>query len=205
MSARSSARILASVLLLSLAAAACHTTDSAPQTGGAPVRGALDRLSELQPVDVAVAPVRDQTDAQRVPLQVFRTAFVESLVERRYSPLSPQYVDANWVDAAFKGTPPPDGLLVVAVTDWDPTHLFSTGKVAVSADVVLFEGGDTTGRVLWQRSMKEQIEMGDGRGRAPAAGQDLIPRAVRQFAQKALKDLPMRDPVAAHQPRLAGK
>jgi hypothetical protein len=198
MFARTPARILATVALLSLAALGCNTTGA--EADEAPVRGALERLSELQPADVAVAPVRDQTNSQRVPLEVFRTAFVESLIERRYSPLAPSYVDSNWVEASFKGTPPPDALLVVAVTSWDPTHLYSTGKVGVTADIVLFEGGDTTGKVLWQRVLEEQVEMGDGRGNPPAAGTDLVPKAVRLFAQKALQALPMRDPVSARQP-----
>jgi hypothetical protein len=196
MFARSTVRILASVLLASLTASACRATrkdDDSPA-----VRGAITRLQELQPTDVAVAPIRDQTDSQRVPLEVFRNAFVETLIERRYSPLAPDYVDANWVEASFKGTPPPDGLLVISVKEWDPGHLFSTGKVAASADVVLFEGGDTTGRVLWQVTLKHEIDLSDGRGHPPTAGQDLIPKAVRQFAQKALQELPMRDPVAAH-------
>src|SRR5262245_16320374 len=98
MSARSPARHLASAALVALSALACHTTP--PDADTASVRGALDRLSELQPADVAVAPVRDQTDAQRVPLEVFRTAFVESLIERRYSPLAPGYVDANWIESS---------------------------------------------------------------------------------------------------------
>ncbi|NOT29237.1 MAG: hypothetical protein HOP15_02180 [Planctomycetes bacterium] len=195
MFARSSARILAAALLFS--ALACHSP--ARDADKAPVRGALERLSELQPVDVAVAPVRDQTNSQRVPLEVFRTAFVESLIERRYSPLAPSYIDANWVEASFKGTPAPDCLLVVAVMNWDPTHLYSTGKVAITADIVLFEGGDTTGKVLWQRTLAEEVEMGDGRGKPPAAGTDLVPKAVRLFTQKALQALPMRDPVAARQ------
>src|SRR6185503_13455348 len=118
MFSRSTARILASFVLASLSLCACNTTGSEEDT--APVRGALDRLAELQPADIAIAPVRDQTNAQRVPLEVFRNAFVESLIERRYSPLAPSYVDANWVEAAFKGTPPPDGILVIAVKEWDP-------------------------------------------------------------------------------------
>ncbi len=196
MLARSTVRILASVLLASLTGFACNATRKGEDPPA--VRGALARLGELQPTDVAVAPVRDQTDSQRVPLEVFRNAFVETLIERRYSPLAPDYVDANWVEASFKGTPPPDGLLVIAITAWDPTHLFSTGKVAATADIVLFEGGDTTGKVLWQLTLQHEVDLGDGRGNPPAAGQDLIPKAVRQFAQKALHELPMRDPVAAH-------
>jgi len=196
MFARTPARILGPALFLSALVTACHTTRPAEPAAPA-VRGAMERLLELQPTDVAVAPVRDQTDAQRVPLDVFRTLFVETLVERRYSPLAPKYVDDNWIEASFKGTPPPDALLVVAVTGWDPSHLFSTGVVEVAADVVLFEGGDTTGRVLWQVSLDQDVDLGDGRGNPPAAGQDLIPVAVRRFAQKALEALPMRDPQAA--------
>jgi hypothetical protein len=191
-------RILAAVLVLSLSVPACNATPKDKEEDGTSVRGALARLGELQPTDVAVAPVRDQTDGQRVPLDVFRTAFVETLIERRYSPLAPDYVDANWIEASFRGTPPPDALLVIAVTAWDPSHLFSTGRVAARADVALYEGGDTTGRVLWQRTLQHEVDLGDGRGKPPPAGQDLIPKAVRKFAQEVLSELPMRDPVAAH-------
>lgn len=194
MFARSTVRILACLSLVSLGFA-CHTTPATPDVP--PMSGALEHLRELQPTDVAVAPVRDQTDSQRVPVDVFRNAFIQTLIERRYSPLAPSYVDSNWVEASFKGTPPPDGLLVVSVTAWDPTHLYSTGKVTAKADVVLFEGGDTTGQVLWRLSLDEVVDLGDGRGNPPASGQDLIPTVVRQLAQKALQSLPMRDPVAA--------
>src|SRR5262245_26865893 len=108
MFARTMVRILAGALF-ALALSACAVT---PQPEETTQKGALERLRELQPSDVAVAPVRDETDAQRVPLDVFRTAFVDSLIERRYSPLAPSYVDANWVEASFRGTPPPDALLV---------------------------------------------------------------------------------------------
>ena len=126
------ARILATGLFVSLTALAC-TAARKDKGDDAGVPGAHARLDQIQPTDVAVAPVRDQTDSQRVPLDVFRIAFVDTLIERRYSPLAPDYVDANWLDASFRGTPPPDAVLVVAVTAWDPSHLFSTGKVAASA------------------------------------------------------------------------
>ncbi|MSR61179.1 MAG: hypothetical protein EXS08_01860 [Planctomycetes bacterium] len=193
---RSPVRNLVALALVAFLGSACSATGS--QEEKSTPRGAIDRLLELQPVDVAVAPVRDQTNLQRVPIEVFRNAFVQTLIERRYTPLAPSYVDQNWVESAFKGTPPPDGLLVVSITAWDPTHLFSTGKVAATADVVLFEGADTTGRVLWQLTFQDEVDLGDGRGNPPPSGQDLIPKAVRLFTQRALLNLPMRDPVAAH-------
>lgn len=185
-------------LVLALAGSACGTTRTSVGEEPQGVSGASERLVELQPAEIAVAPIRDQTDAQRVPLEVVRTAFVESLVERRYSPLATRYVDANWLEASFKGTPLPDAVLVIAVTAWDPNHLYSTGKVELSADVSLFEGGDTTGHVLWQRTFQGAVDMGPAPGKAPAPGEDMLPRAVRMLAQKALSALPMRDPAAAH-------
>src|SRR5438094_331620 len=124
MISRSTARILASVVLVSCALVSCSSAPPKADKLPAP-RGAVDRLKELQPTDLAVAPIRDQTNTQRVPLELFRSAFIETLVERRYSPLAPSYVDANWVAASFKGTPAPDGVMVVAVTSWDPSHLYS--------------------------------------------------------------------------------
>ena len=191
---RSSVRIAAGLLLA--ASLACHSTGT--KEPAPPPQGALERLQELQPSDVAVAPVLDRTDGQRVPLDLFRRSFVESLIERRYSPLAPSYVDANWIEASFKGTPPPDALMVVSVTSWNPTHLFSNGKVSATAEVLLYEGGDTTGRLLWQTTLSHVVDLSEGRGTPPAGGTDWIPVAVRKFAQQALQSLPMRDPRAVH-------
>jgi hypothetical protein len=191
---RSSVRIVASLLIV--LTAACQSTGREEPKPNA--RGALERLQELQPSDVAVAPVLDRTDGQRVPTDLFRRSFVESLIERRYSPLAPGYVDANWIEASFKGTPPPDALLVVSVTAWNPSHLFSNGKVSATAEVLLYEGGDTTGALLWQATLAHVVDLSDGRGTPPAGGTDWIPVAVRKFAQQALQSLPMRDPRAVH-------
>ncbi len=196
MFARSQVRFSCTLLVAAVSSLSCQGTS--PVRSEPIPRGALERLQTLQPTDIAVAPIRDQTNAQRVPAELFRTAFIEALVARRYSPLSPSYVDGNWVESSFRGTPPPDGLMVVSVTAWDPSHLYSTGFVAAAVDVVLFEGADTTGKVLWQVSLERQVDLGDGRGHPPAPGQDLVPRAVRMLAEQALKALPVRDPVAAH-------
>jgi hypothetical protein len=192
------ARIPARLLLLSSIVLTSACTATVPQDEESNDPREFKRLVALQPSDVAVAPIRDRTSTQRVPLDLFRDAFVNTLIERRYSPLAPGYVDANWVEASFKGTPPPDALLVVSVTSWDASHLYSTGLVEVAADVALFQGGDTTGTVLWQSSERRDVDMGDGRGNPPPPSQDLIPLAVRTFAQQTLKGLPARDPVAAH-------
>jgi hypothetical protein len=192
---RSTVRILVGAALLALSVGCAATPAKKP---GAPsVRGSVERLQALQPSDVAVAPINDQTEQQRVPSEVFRRAFVETLIERRYSPLATHYVDANWIDASFKGTPLPDVVMTVTITAWDPSHLYSNGKVRAAAIVALFEGGDATGEVLWQVSLDREVDLSEGRGRPPA-GDDLIPKAIRKFAQDALEGLPLRDPLAAH-------
>lgn len=200
---RHTVRTVAAFLVLALVPA-CTATGTGTVGGEeepSGVFGASERLNELQPAEIAVAPVRDQTDSQRVPLEVVRTAFVESLVERRYSPLSTRYVDSNWVEASFKGTPLPEALFVISVTSWNPNHLYSTGRVTLSADLTLYEGGDSTGHVLWQRTFEGAVDLGPAPGKAPAPGADMIPRAVRLLSQQALSALPMRDPVSA--PRAA--
>jgi hypothetical protein len=196
-----SSRLFAAALV-SLASA-CNTTPVQPERPPEP-RGAVERLQELQPVDIAVAKIRDQTDVQDVPRELFRNAFVTALIERRYSPLAPDYVDANMMEAAFKGTPPPDALLVVSVLRWNSKHLYSTGRVHAAADVVLFEGADTTGRVLWQMTLEDEIDMRTN-GRLPAPSDDMIPRAVTEFAREAFRSLPMRDPVAARDVSLSAQ
>lgn len=172
------------------------------QTPEAPERrneilGDIERLLERQPADIAVAPVRDQTGFDQVPRDLMREAFEEALVERLYSPLSTDYVDANWVEASFRGTPAPDALLLVVIESYDPSGLYSSGRVRIGGEVVMFEGGDTTGIPLWSASLQEEIDLTEGRRGPPTPSEVWIPKAIRSFAKVALDKLPKRDPVAA--------
>lgn len=197
---RRSGRRTALVLVLGvLGAAACEAATPRPP-GAAQVRGELDRLQLRQPADVAVPPVRDQTGRDGVPRELVREAFQEALVDRLYSPLDSAYVDANWVESSFRGTPPPDALLLIEIDRWDPSRLYSSGVVQIGGDVVLFEGSDTTGRVLWSLRLDRAVDLSQGRTGPPAPSAALIPEAVRRYAREALERLPARDPVAAHRP-----
>ncbi|HED64497.1 MAG TPA: hypothetical protein ENJ09_02970 [Planctomycetes bacterium] len=186
--------LFASVLLASFAA--CNATPGKPEA--APFVGDVQRLADLQPGDIAVAPVRNQTGIEEVPVAALREGFSEALVKRLYSPLSSAYVDSNWVESSFRGTPGPDALLVVAMTEWDTSRLFSTGKVTGAAEVVLFEGGSTTGTPLWSVHRSATVELGDASGNPPRPSESLLPRAAELFATQILSDLPTRDPVRAH-------
>ena len=190
------ARTGLATLLLLLPFASCVTPTS--DGGGEPVPASFQLLSERQPADVAVAPLFDKTGRRDAPLDALRGELAATLVERLYSPLSVAYVDANWVDSSFRGTPPPDALLSVTLTRWDPSRLYSTGFVRVGADLVLFEGADSTGRVLWRESLSRDVDLRSGNGRPPGPDAGHLDRAIELFAREALAGLPERDPVAAH-------
>ena len=107
-----------------------------------------------------MAPIRNQSGNEDVPVELIREAFASTLIDRLYSPLGLDYVDVNWVDSSFGGTPAPDALLVVALTEWDDMHLYSTGIVSAAADLFLFEGGSTTGAHLWGLTLRREIDVG---------------------------------------------
>ena len=118
--------------VLSLGLSALFTACEAPGTvQDSRMHGDPLRLVRRQPADIAVAPIRDQTGRDTVPRPLFREAFQETLVEKLYSPLDAKYVEANWVEGSFRGTPPPDGLLLVVIDHWDPARLYSAGIVTI--------------------------------------------------------------------------
>jgi len=186
----------AAVFVAGVMGSCASVIQPAGQSESTKPRGDPERVPELQPADIAVAPVRNQSGRDDLPAAAFRQAFAKELVNRLYSPLSLPYVDSNWVESSFAGTPAPDALLVVAITKWNPDHLYSNGKVDVSADLYLFEGGSTTGSPLWGVNLSRSIDLSDGRGNPPTPADHLRDKAIRLFAEQALAELPERDPLA---------
>ena len=185
------------VLVLSGTLFSCATVD-----GKAEIKpsGSLELLAELQPGDIVVAPVRNQTGNDSVPLDELRLGLAKAAIGRMYNPLDLAYVDKNWVESSFKGSPAPDGMLVMAVTGWDATHLYSNGNVSIEAELLLFEGASTTGAALWGMEISHTVNMSGGKDGAPAPSPLLIPEAAMRLAEHALATLPMRDPMLAHEP-----
>lgn len=91
-----SLRFHGSIALLTLAAAACQTT---PRLLGRDTQVTLGPLEQLNPSDVAVAPIRLTMGAEKAPVEALRRAAQVGLARRRYSPLSASLVDAT-VEAA---------------------------------------------------------------------------------------------------------
>jgi hypothetical protein len=189
----SSLASLALVLVGSLTACNAPERNPAPRPGGSP-----ELLNQIQPGDIVVAPVRNQTSSKNVPLDSLRSGLADAIVGRMYNPLDLAYVDTNWVEAGFQGSPAPDGLLVMAVTRWDASHLYSNGNVYMEAELQLFAGGNTRGQSLWSIQMKHTVNMNDNSETPPAPSPLLLVEASKKLAVHALHTLPMRDPIAAH-------
>lgn len=183
----------AAALLVLLAA--CNAT-GAPQTveRTQPLPG--EGLEEFQPADVALAPLRNQTKVQGVPLALLREAFYVELTQRLYSPLSLEFVDANWSEASFGGTAAPEATMIVTVTHWDANRLLSSGTVVAGLEMRLWKGGSTSGTPLWGTSVVREVTVHDGRGQ-PGLTRDLLPEVATALAREALQELPERDPHAA--------
>ena len=189
-----SAGLLLATLATLAASSACATSSS-----GAPRNyGSAEILHRLQPGDIAVAPLRNQSGNPDLPHELLRESLSKALLARLYSPLDLGYVDGNWIESSFRGTPAPDALLVIVVNRWDTDDLFTTGGIEAGADLFLFEGGATTGTLLWASNTQTTIDMRRGRATPPGPSPHLIPEAAELFAAKALESLPVRDPLAAH-------
>ncbi len=180
-------------LLLALGGCKSQT----PSVELAPVQGESDLLLRRQPADIAVAPVQNLTEDEGAPTDLLRECLAQALVEKLYSPLDLEYVDGNWIESSFRGTPAPDGLLVVSLKRWDTSRLFSVGRVEAAADVYLYEGGSAAGTLYWGTPVECSIDLSDGRGVPRGPFSALVPEAARRFAIQALSMLPKRDPLLA--------
>jgi len=80
---------LSLLLLPILALASCRSLPDVPGTS-VTVLHSEDGMTAKSPVDIVIAPVQDEVGG--APCDFLYNAFAAALVQRRYSPLSPQYV-----------------------------------------------------------------------------------------------------------------
>ena len=99
-------------------------------------------LAQVQPADVAVAPVRNQSGSTTVPVGALRRTLYEGLVTRLYSPVDLGYVDARLAEAsADPEALGADAVMYVVVTGWDTSLLDSAAAIMASASVTIVEPG----------------------------------------------------------------
>lgn len=102
-------------------------------------------LDAVQPVDIAVAPVTVVLlDGGTAPTEVVREALYRGLIERLYSPLP-----LEWVDAGGER----DATLKVRILEWDRSKLNYDGTIMARAEARLVASGES----LWAVELTRRL------------------------------------------------
>lgn len=194
--AASRLRILAPGLLAlaPLLSGACTTVQHLPDEQTTLLAGGT--LQQAQPADVAVLPVRNQSGDENVPVARMRDRLYHGLLDRLYSPLDVEFVDARWEEAALDpAVIDADAALNVVITGWNTRWLDDIGVLVAVADVYLIEPGGTAEHPIWGLSLTRRIDLADAQ---PALGgrSTLYGLAADRLTAEILALLPARDPTA---------
>ena len=180
--------------------------------GPPPIEDSLIRSAELgrvNPASIAVLQVEDRTGGEFVQplLETMRDQLGASLINRRYSPLNPAYVDGRMRRAvqnastggrsnietdylaSLAGQAGEDAILAVQVSHWDPAGLLVSSEVSFVAKVTLFGSADKI--VLWTGDIRGTVVAG-GRGAAPRDPAERARSAARELIKELLNRLPRR-------------
>lgn len=183
----------AAILALLLAVAACEAPGSPPATHRT-VFMPGDSLQQVQPSDVAVLPVRNQSGTPDAPVGALRETLYTGIIDRLYSPVELGYVDAHWSEAAASPTSMgADALLQVIVTAWDDALLETNHALLVEAEVSLLD--PTASRRIWGVTVARRLELKQEQVLHPLRG-DLFDRAAEILGEEILGLIPERDPLA---------
>lgn len=159
---RSTSRIAVLFVAAALVATACNQI---PTRKGVSVETAANaKIETVNPIDIAVLPIENATGSKKVPSKELREAVEAGLVQRRYTPLATEYVDAQVTDAAFHpGSLREDATLRVTVESWDDalwaTHTAVT--LRLSAQIV----DSRSGGLLWAGKLDRRFDLGRDRDR----------------------------------------
>ncbi len=200
-------RNLASLSLLLVPALALSSCRNLPEVPGTSVRVLYSHegMSTQSPVDIVVAPVRDETGDAMAPCDTLRAAFAEALVRRRYSPLSLDYVSsameaeaqaaeggAALVPASYNpGTLGEDAVLRVAVKGWDMASWDHDRQLGVIIDAWMIDSTEPLGRELWGARYETTLDMKLMNNRYPTESV-LMERCCGVIAAEIMDCMPAR-------------
>lgn len=174
--------------------AACASTKPPPEAYNEGLEARRD-LAAVNPADVVVLPIENQTGRSGLPLDHMRKQFHEGLVKLRYSPLALDYVDSKVVDATYTpGELREEGIFRVFLTGWDDSNWGTRGRLVIDADVYLLDANrPEVGSALWGGHVQRVMEMGQAREIA-ATERALMERTIERYVSEVLASLPARDP-----------
>ena len=200
-------RNLASISILLVPFLALSSCRSLPDVPGTSVRVLYSEggMSTKSPVDIVVAPVRDETGELTAPCDTLRAAFADALVRRRYSPLSIEYISSTLEAeaAGSAGTPIPasyhpgtlgeDAVLRVAVKTWDMTNWQSQRQLGVCVDAWMIDSIDPLGTELWGARYEKTLDMELTQNRYPTESV-LMAYCCEEIAAELMDCMPARTP-----------
>ncbi len=146
---------------------ACAMPGSLPERRGSEVTVLAGAgLSQLNPGDVAVAPVVMQMpDATQrvldsVPDVGLRAAMQRALVRRRYSPLSIDFVDSRLVNASYRpGAVGEEAVCEIVVHSWETRFWETDHALVVDVEVRMVDPTAPEGSTpLWAARMDGRVE-----------------------------------------------
>ncbi len=189
---KTTARTLIIALTAVLATTSCETTNKPPR-GHDNESLVSGRLAQVNPRDIVVLSIENETGRSDLPLEALRTGFHAGLVKRRYSPLSLEYVDTRVVEAAYQpGAMQEQGVFQVSILGWDDQTFDTHGRLDVTARVHLLDAQGSSGEVLWGGTVTRRIDVNLERVTTP--GRNLATLAAERFVDDVLASLPPRDP-----------
>lgn len=190
--------------LLTALFAACETR---PPLLTTPSFHTSPELARRNPADIAVLPLEDGTADLRVTrhLEVMRTALMQELPNRLYSPITGSVVDAAVGRPARGGgetilTPAylkkvagkagEEATLAVRVNRWDESSLMTDKRVRFQIQAAL-AGND--GELLWSGTLEGEVKAG-GAGAAPLDREQMAQSCARLAMVDLLGHLQVRKP-----------
>ena len=204
MHAATKLRIVSASLVCALALAAASCTSTLRPRGSDNEGLVTGRLLSVNPLEVVVAPVENQSSVAGVPLQAIREQFQRGLVTLRYSPLALDFVDRSVgaVEASYRpGALGEQAVLRVVITGWDDSHWKSHTRMVVDADVYMLDANNPElALALWGGHATRTVDLSLQRN-SVATDEALRQRAVEAFVDGILGSLPARNPERPSTPR----
>ena len=174
--------------------ASCHELPRQP--GNSVVVMEQGRLAEVNPADVAVAPVQIAPGLD-APGERLRKAIARGLPSRQYTPLSIDFVDSRVIEASYSyGSLGEEAVCQVTVYGWDERY-WSTGQsIAVDLELTLIDPARPEGPALWSGRLTKTIDVSDLA--RSTVEEHLYQRALERAAEELLTALPERDTRPGH-------
>jgi hypothetical protein len=159
------------------------------------VVGSLERVN---PLDIVVLPIQNNTGRDNLPLAQMRKDFHAGLVRQKYSPLSLDYVDSRVVEAAYTpGDLQEQAILQVFINNWDDSQWRTMSRLHIEAEIYLLDSRNPDPRQpLWGGKVDRRINLANA---APGLANSslALAQAVEQVTADVLASLPPRNPERA--------